>query len=209
MTASYPSFPGISFPVVRSIALPSIRQESLTSGRRTILPQRATPRRSWNIPYEFLRNALWSDGNGALGSYSELETLEGFWLAQVAAGVAFSYTDPNDNAVTAQGFGVGDGSTRAFQLVRARGAFVEPVYLGTPVASPNGIFINGTGTSAFTQSATGVITFTSAPAAAAVLTWTGTFAWLCRFDDDSIDLSGFMQGMSSVAAVKFSAEINP
>jgi hypothetical protein len=40
----------------------------------------------------------------------------------------FLFTDPDDNAVAAQTFGVGDGDQDAFQLVRTLGSFTEPVY---------------------------------------------------------------------------------
>jgi hypothetical protein len=38
----------------------------------------------------------------------------------------------------------------------------------------------------------GVVTIEPAPAPGAALTWTGRYAWLCRFDDDSLEFSNFM-----------------
>lgn len=201
---AFPSLPGIMWPVKRSPSGLTTRQVAL-QGKRTILPQMPTPRWTWELPFEFLRSALWSDGNGAAGSYSELETLAGFYLQQMVGGTAFAYTDDADNAVTAQGFGSGDGATTAFQLVRSRGGFVEPVYL--PGAGFT-VSVNGTPTVAFTESK-GVITFTVAPANGALLTWTGAFAWICRFDEDSLDVASFMSGMSEARSLKFSSEISP
>jgi hypothetical protein len=41
---------------------------------------------------------------------------------------SFLLTDPDDNAVTAQAFGVGDGSTTLFQPARPSGVYVEPLF---------------------------------------------------------------------------------
>jgi len=43
-------------------------------------------------------------------------------------------------------------------------------------------------TTNYTIGTSGVVTFTAAPANGAVLTWTGTFSWLCQFDDDELGL---------------------
>ena len=174
---TFPSLPGIAWPVVRSMSARSTRQES-ASGKRIVLPWRSVPRYTWELSYEFLRSALWTDANG---SYSELETLTAFYLAQVMSGGAFAYTDDEDSTVTTQGFGAGDGTTLAFQLVRARGGFTEPVYLPTITGLTVGGVAKVAGTD-FTLGSTGIVTFTVAPTGGAALQWTGTFAWLCRFD---------------------------
>ena len=36
------------------------------------------------------------------------------------------------------------------------------------------------------------VTISPAPAAGAALSWTGTYFWLCRFDEDSLEFSNFM-----------------
>ena len=52
--------------------------------------------------------------------------------------------------------------------------------------------------------ATGIVTCATAPVAGAVLAWTGTFNWLCRFDDDSLDFQQFGTGLWSMDSLKFS-----
>lgn len=175
------------------------------SGKRSILPLRTTPRYSWEISYEFLRSALWNDG---VATYTELEQLVGFYLAVLTAGNVFGYTDPEDHSATAQGFGSGDGTTTQFQLVRARGGFAEPVYLATVTSLTVGGVAKVQGVD-FTVGTTGIVTFTVAPGAGQALVWNGTFQWLCRFDDDTVDLSQFMSGLTEAKSVKFSSEINP
>ena len=198
---TFPALPGLLFPVKRSPSGKSVRQESI-SGRRTVLPLRTIPRWSWEIDFEFLRNALYG------GGFTELEQLTAFYLAQMMGGTCFAYNEVNDNTATLQGFGVGDGATTQFQLVRARGGYTEPVYL----ASITGLTVGGvakTSPANYTLGPSGIVTFTSAPASLAALVWTGTYTWLCRFDEDSLNLTDFMQGLSDAKALKFSSEINP
>jgi hypothetical protein len=50
------------------------------------------------------------------------------------------------------------------------------------------IYINGTlQTSGYSVSSLGIVTFTSAPANTAVLTWSGKYYFRCRFKNDSLD----------------------
>lgn len=70
--------------------------------------------------------------------------------------------------VTGVPFGQGDGTRVAFQLLDTAG---EPLTSGYSVSA---IKINGATTTAYTISGTGLVTFTSAPATAAQLTWDGT-----------------------------------
>lgn len=199
---AFPAFPGISWPEKKTLGGSSIRQVAIT-GKQTILPQMVDVRYSWDLPFEFFRSAFYGSG-----SFSELESFLGFYLTQVMAGTCFAYTDAEDNAVAAQGFGQGDGATTQFQLVRARGGFVEKVLL----PSITGLTVAGaakTSPTDYTLGDKGIVTFTSAPASSAALAWTGTFAWLCRFSDDTVDAERFMVGLSSVQSLKFSNEINP
>ena len=207
---AFPTLPGIAWPVKRSPSGKTIRQEAM-QGKRTLLPQMIDVRWSWELSFAesaagFLRSAQWTDGSG--NSYAELETLSAFYLAQMMAGTCFAYTDDEDNAVTAQSFGQGDGTTTAFQLVRARGGFAERVLLPTIT----GLTVAGVAKASpadYTLGDKGIVTFTTAPALGAALAWTGTFAWLCRFSDDSLDISRFMVGLSEASALKFSNEIDP
>jgi hypothetical protein len=54
----------------------------------------------------------------------------------------------------------------------------------------------------YTISASGVITFTAAPAAAAVLTWTGSYYWRVRFKQDATEFSQFMQKLWEARTVE-------
>ena len=168
MVATFPTIPGISLPVKRTAVVSTARHESI-NGKRTLLPLRSTPRWEWEIPFDLLRSAAYSTG-----SFSELETLFAFYLAQSTGGLCFNYFDADDNAATSQQFGIGDGTTTAFQLVRTRGGFAEPVYApfaptqltqiqnqatGATILAPNNQFLNGNAPgSAFTLSGATITT---------------------------------------------------
>lgn len=141
------------------------------------------------------------------------------YMATCGGGQFFLFTDPNDSAVdltkgvmlnvtpaAALPMGqVGDGSSTIFQLARLIGQ--QPDLL----QNVSGVVVKINGTTKtlgadYAISSQGVVTFTSAPAASAVITWSGNFQYLCRFLDDSLkDLArvsknadGFLWACSSI-----------
>ena len=58
------------------------------------------------------------------------------------------------------------------------------------------------GSRVYTIGATGIVTFVSAPAAAAALTWTGSFYYRCRFDADTMPFKLFMQKLWSTQQMR-------
>ena len=60
--------------------------------------------------------------------------------------------------------------------------------------TPN-IYVNGTLTTPSLISSTGLVTFSSAPANLATITWTGNFYYRCRFTMDSADFTLFMKDL--------------
>ncbi len=184
-TPVYPTLPGLSFPVVRSEIWSTVVQESW-SGKETILPKWSFPRHKWSVAYDLLRQA---------SAYQEWQTLIGFFNLVNGAGVPFLYQDLDDNGVTSQPFGTGDGTSKAFQLVRALGGFSEPMQ---SISGAPTIFVAGAQTTAFTLGPTGIVTFNTAPASGAALTWTGSYAFLCRFAEDAAEFSKFMSQLWEV-----------
>src|SRR6185312_13590332 len=171
---TFPSLIGIAWPVKRSPLWSTLKQPAI-SGLETRFPLWSLPRWKYSLTYDLLR----SDAVNL-----EWQTLVGFFNeVQAAAGQLFQFTDQNDNAVTNQSFGTGDGATTAFQLVRAMGGFVEPVLAvtGTPTIKDNGATVSAAN---YTIGSSGIVTFTTAPLSGHALTWTGSFNWYCRFDND-------------------------
>jgi uncharacterized protein (TIGR02217 family) len=196
----FPSLPGLMYPVKRSANWSTVKQDAL-SGKRTRYPLWTYPTYTWEVSYDFLRTAA---------AFLEWQTLEGFIKSVQGPAQLFAYLDPNDSVATAQSFGLGDGVTTTFQLVRSLGGFAEPVFL--PVLAGGlvtQVTAAGTPTTAYTVSAYGVVTFASPPANGAALAWTGTFQFGCRFEDDATGFSNFMSGLFELKSLKFSSEKMP
>ena len=193
----FPSLPGITYPVKRGANWSSVKQDAL-SGKRTRYSLYTYPTYSYELPFNFLR----SDS-----VYGEWQQLQGFVNSVNGSVQLFGFLDPDDNTVTAQEFGVGNGAiTGPYQLVRALGGFVEPVFLLQ--AQPT-ISVAGTPTTAFTVDNYARVTFTSAPANGAALSWSGSYYMPCRFDDDSTDFSKFMTKLYELKKLAFSSEKLP
>lgn len=190
-TQVFPTFPGLTWDIKRS-AMNSTVMKSSPSGREFRVAMYSTPRYKYTLNYEVLRG-----GN----AFTEWQQLVGFFNARAGSFDTFLLADPNDGSVSGQVFGAGDGVTTAFQLVRTLGGFVEPVYAvsGTPSISVAGV-VKTAGTD-YTISASGLVTFTAAPAAAAALTWTGNFYWVVRFDKDQLEVGQLMQQFFEARAV--------
>lgn len=135
----------------------------------------------------------------------------GTFMATAGGANLFLFTDPQDCSVTGAQFGTGDGSSKSFQL--SRNIFGYPDIIQNTNGTPT-IYVGGTLTAPASINGTGVVTFNSAPGAGAALTWTGSFRFLCRFAEDTIDSArsftinnGIDQWM--IQGVKFSSEFVP
>jgi hypothetical protein len=168
------------------------------------------PKYRYRIRFDFLRSTA---------ALVELQTIAGFYTRHRGTLDSFLLSDPEDNAVTGEAFGVGNGSTTAFQLQRsqvpdaslpaaasrsywpAMGDGYEPVYemASTPAIYKAGSLQTGGGVN-YTLGANGLVTFNSAPANGAVLTWDGTYYRRCRFDD-SIQSTRIVQQLWKMGGV--------
>ncbi len=157
-----------------------------------------TPWPIWLFEYDF------SYLKGDIGvASSALQNLVGFFGAVQGSFASWLFMDKWDNAVTQAYFGTGDGSTTVFQLSRNIAGMTDVIQniSGIPALFANGAAI---ATSAYSISSTGVVTFTSAPAAGAVLQWTGNFFFRCRFEEDDLaDLDEFMYQLWELKSLKF------
>lgn len=139
---------------------------------------------------------------------SNIALLLGLFIEAKGGAGNFTFMDPRDHAVTNYQFGTGDASSKVFQLTRPIGASFEWVQniVGTPT-----IFVNGvpkTPTTDYTIDDKGVVTFGSAPAAAAVLSWSGDFQYLLRFKQDSLaDLTLFFEGSWMLSTLELESVI--
>lgn len=186
-TAVLPSLAGLGIDIERTPVFDTIIQQN-TSGKEVRIPNQEYPRWRWNIMFNVLRSA-----NG----YTELQQLVGFFNARKGRFDTFLFTDADDNSVTLQNIGVGNGVQTIFQLVRSFGGFTEPVLAPNVVAE---VYVNGvlkTVTTDYTisnwgSSTPGVITFVVAPPAGQAITVTYTYYWPVRMENDEQTFAMFL-----------------
>jgi uncharacterized protein (TIGR02217 family) len=191
--AVFPALPGLTFNITKSPTWSTKVQRS-AGGKELRAAFYSSPIWRWVLQYEMLRS------NAAAG-FTELQTLAGFFNARQGMFDSFLFADPDDSAVTAESFGTGDGATTTFQLKRAYGGFVENVYdlNGAPSIYKTAVLQS----SGYSVSASGLVTFTTAPANAVALTWTGSFYWRVRFDQDAADFNKFMNQLWDLKQLAF------
>jgi uncharacterized protein (TIGR02217 family) len=179
----YPTLPGLTFDTTRTPIFKTNVQES-PSGKESRFSYQFYPRVKYNLIYSLLRDDV---------TPSEFRQLAGLYEAMQGQFDTFLFVDPDFNAVTTENFGTGDGSTIAFQLsakFQVTGGPGWPNIVqnlnGTPSIFKSAVLQTGGGVN-YSLGPTGIITFTAAPAAAAPLTWTGSFYIRCRFTQDSVE----------------------
>jgi len=179
-----------------------------------------TPFRSF--AFEFDLDAV--QGNEALLT-SVTEQFNGVLALCCGRAGTFLFTDAQDNAVTQANSGMlnvtpgaafpmspnGDGVSTQFQLARSIGGVAWDIIQqlnGTPK-----IYINDVQTYAFSIS-NGLVTFNPSvevPPNNASLTWSGSYYYLCRFDEDTVNAVRMFTTNSgadlwNVDSIKFTSE---
>lgn len=180
--AIYPDLPGMTIDVSRTPRWKTSIKQSV-SGREVRAAHQTYPTWDFTLSYEFLRSS---------GAHQELQAIVGFFNARRGSYDDFLFSVPEDNAVADFQFGVGDGSTTQYQLIKSLGGFVEPTYdvKGTPTIKVNDAPISPV--TEFNVSSTGIVVFTSAPPVGASLKWTGEYYQRVRFGNDSVDFERFL-----------------
>jgi uncharacterized protein (TIGR02217 family) len=135
-------------------------------------------------------------------SSCKLRTLAAFFLQQQGTFRPFLIDDPTDNAVVDQALGTGDGSVRAFQLVRSMGGFDEPITAPSVVSAIRGNGVRQDPTAYTIDSETGLITFTTPPPAGQVIAVDFTYRFRVRFAEDSAEFENFMYQLWQLKQIK-------
>lgn len=192
--AVYPSLPGLMWPRKRT-PIWKTKVATTPSGREFRSSAMTAPRYRYALQYEFLRSAA---------ALAEYQALFAFFNARGGALDTFLLHDPDDYQVSGQAFGVGDGVTTSFQLVRSVGGFTQAVFdidatADQPQISVAGVLASG---GSYTLSATGLVTFAAPPAAGAALTWSGRFYWRARFEVDELTFEQFVAEFWKTGEVK-------
>lgn len=186
--AVLPSFPGLMFDSTKTPTF-NTRVQTAVSGREARAAFYSYPIWDFSLSYEFLRESV-----------GEMQALAGFFMQRAGQFDSFLYLDPNDNSVTDAAIGIGNGSNKTFQLLRAFGGFSEPVM---NVKTITNVKVGGVQTMAYTVNGSGVITFATAPASGAAVTWSGTFYFRCRFKQDTAEFSQFMWRLWELGTLEF------
>lgn len=184
------------------------------SGQESRVKLRRYPKYTFKLSMEFLVENR---------DEAQLTELMAFMLNRGGMHEAFLYTDPTDFAAFNEPFGIGDGVTTDFPLVRNYGGFTEPVHTVSgqpyvfplrydPEALPSDfpgiacVYVDGllqVGGVDFTVLAPAVISFTAAPAVGAVLTWFGNYYYRVRFLADGYDFTQLMTDLHECKDIEF------
>ena len=142
------------------------------------------------------RNANWSAARGkwnvasGLKHQTQLNILIAFFRARKGRAYGFRFKDWTDYRAIGQALGTGDGATKAFQLVKsyASGSGSEARTITKPVLGTVVPYLGGVKqTSGWAiNTATGVLSFTVAPAQGIAVTADFEFDVPVRFDTDSM-----------------------
>ena len=145
------------------------------------------------------RNAKWSQSRAKYNVASGIKTeaqwqaLISFFRARQGKAVGFRFKDWSDYKAESVQIGVGDDTTTDFQLVKiyTSGAVAVSRDITKPVAGTVDIYVDSvlqtSGVSVDTT--TGIVTFTTAPAGAEVITADFEFDVPVRFDTDEMAVS--------------------
>ena len=186
--AVFPTLAGLTWSVTKTPQFKTQIRRSV-SGSELRAAFMSYPTYTFQLSYDVLREAV---------AYAELQNIMGFFKQRQGSYDSFLFTDPTDNSVAQQSFGTGDGAATTFQLVRNYGGYIEPIM--NVNAAPS-IYVNGslqTLTTHYTISSTGLVTFVTAPGAGLSITWSGTFYYRVRFNNDSADFENFMYQLWSL-----------
>lgn len=198
---TFPTLPGLSFPVKRSPSFQTIEHKAV-AGQSTAQSPQPFPIYRYELPFEFLR---------ADNATLEIQTLFSFYTARRGKALPFHFNDPDDNAVVGQVLGVGDGVTTDFALIRTMVNNIDPTQdavAATVVPALNGVITAITGLFTSQYGTLYGIRFAPAPGVGVVVSASFSYNWLCRFDEDVVEFSKFQylngKGLWESKAVKFS-----
>jgi uncharacterized protein (TIGR02217 family) len=189
----FPDLPGLKINVTRTPVWETLTRKA-ASGKELRMTLMSSPRWRYKLAYEVLR---------AGGGFDELQQIAGLFNSCRGSWDNFLYRDPKDRSVLAQQFALGDGVKTQFALVRSYGNFIEPI-----AATDGAVTIYKAGAlqaqpADCSVSSAGVVSFVTAPAVGAALTWSGGFLWRCRFMRDEVDFDQFMEDLWSCGKVEF------
>lgn len=191
----FPILPGRDFLVGKTPMFSTGRRRA-ASGREIRNAYWSSPLWKFSVRHNVIRDRA---------ALPELAKLAGFFNSRQGGFGHFFFQDPNDYVATAEPFGTGNGTQMQFQLQRTvnKGgvyATAEPVY---GLWENPTILVGGSPAGSYTLSPWGVVTFASAPASGAALTWSGKFLYVCAFEEDEMTLEQMYRDLWSQSGLTF------
>ena len=175
---TFPALAGLGWDIKKRPMF-STAKEISASGARFHTARWPIPHYEFDLAFNYL-------------SQADRDALEAFYNGQSGAAFPFLLSVTNDNAQTAKACsGTADGTNKIFQM---------PLPAQAQVVT-SALFDNGSAAGAATVSASGLITFTTAPLAGHAITWTGTYAYLVNFKDDTEEFNQMMSQMYEVQQI--------
>ncbi len=191
--AVFPTLPGMAWPRERH---PRYATDVHTSSslRKWRVGRALYPVYEYTLNFNFLREP-------------DKLTLTSFYEQHKGRGDTWLFDDRDDrlhnDSATPQVFGMGDGTTVRFQLVRSQAGILMPIGRHNVISS---VRVASTPTGAYTMDDYGFITFASPPANGAVLDWSGSFYWRCAFTDDKLSIKEFLRKLWESKSLKFETD---
>jgi uncharacterized protein (TIGR02217 family) len=178
----FPSLPGLSWSIMRTPIF-GVQLRTADSQREVteIIMNRCYY--SIELSFEMLRQG---------GSFTELDEIEGLFLAMRGSYDYFKFTDPNSNTIINGQIGTGNGTNTTFIIGRNTGpSYFEAIGFINQLTDVkvNGVTVSP---STYTLSFPNVITFNTPPPSGRVVTVTCTYYYLCRFGEDQHEYEQFM-----------------
>jgi hypothetical protein len=164
------------------------------SGKSSRRPNMRWPLYEIELVFDFLRGDTVTQ---------ELQTIVGFFESARGQTQSFWLAPPGLSALQNQSIGMGDGVTTAFPLLRSTGAFTEPLAgcSGLSAVRANGVPV-ASGAWSLSAGYEPILTFTTPPASGAAIDVDGGALWLCRFQDDGLDVEQFAYQLFEAKRVK-------
>lgn len=187
------------------------------------------PSWEWDLNWEFLRDQGLDEVNDASTLTPDLFALQDFFLAMNGSNGRFIY-DPAANVIPLEdtyitqvtsgtlvnGYsGMTAGVETVFQLYRTSNVTGSAVPVeaidalssisGSGGSNPFHLYLNGTlvNPSLYTLSEYPLqVTFAAYPTAGQVLSWSGNFAYVAKFLDDTLDFNQFVQNLYELQTCK-------
>jgi len=190
--AMFPTLPGLGWSIKKTPRFATRIRRGI-SGREVRIADHPYPIWTFTLTYQILRD---------LHNDDEFRILAGFFLRQQGIFQTFLLDDPTDDLTAGQLIGTGNGTTKAFKLIRTFGGYVEPVSASQGVSA---IYFDGVAQALgdfSVDTTTGTVTFWTPPPNGKVITADFGYLFRVRFADDAAEFENFMYQLWTLKQIK-------